>query len=447
MMIVKSSQFLTHSPVTRFRKVKLLAWALASLFVQGESLRAEDWPQWRGSHQDGVSRVPAPGEAFRLPAAADYAWRIRAGEGFGSPVVAGGKVWVMDHQDGKEVLNCLDATSGQRIWKEVIDEAFKDNQGPAGPRSTPTVSGDRVLAVSCRGRLQCRNAETGALVWEKDYHRDFGALFIGETGEAQGAARHGNTAGVLVREGRVYALAGGLKEGAVVCLNLADGSLVWKALQGDVGYAPPVWAQVGGTDQLVCFLAHSLVGLDPAGGKLLWEFPMETRFSRHVMTPVVDEKAGLVAISSNQQGLIGLKLKAGDAAAWKVEEAWRNKEAAMNFSSPVLSQGNLYGLGAQRNLVCVEMASGATKWSETGFVSGSAGKAHASFLAWGSWILALLDSGELLAFQSNPAGLEIASRVQGCGQTWSSPALDGKALYLKDGIQGKGAFYRLPIAP
>ena len=59
------------------------------------AVRAEDWPQWRGLNRDGVCReagllqtFPADGLKVR--------WRAPVGWGFGSPVVAQGRVFLHD---------------------------------------------------------------------------------------------------------------------------------------------------------------------------------------------------------------------------------------------------------------------------------------------------------------------------------------------------------------
>src|ERR1051325_11225511 len=108
-------------------------------------LPAEDWPQWRGpardAHVPSAAKVPSS-----LPAEPKTVWRIKIGEGLASPVVASGKVVYMDHQQGKEVVHAAQIETGNPIWETPLDEAFKDTQGPVGPRCTPVVDGERVYA-------------------------------------------------------------------------------------------------------------------------------------------------------------------------------------------------------------------------------------------------------------------------------------------------------------
>ncbi|PYI85533.1 MAG: dehydrogenase, partial [Verrucomicrobia bacterium] len=74
---------------TALQKVAALALMLCL------TVRAADWPQWRGPNRDGVwsetgilKTFPAEGLKIR--------WRVPVGPGWSSPVVAGGHVYLTD---------------------------------------------------------------------------------------------------------------------------------------------------------------------------------------------------------------------------------------------------------------------------------------------------------------------------------------------------------------
>src|SRR6266446_257424 len=89
----------------------LLAAVLTLPLLMSTAMRAEDWPQWRGLNRDGVcgetgllQSFPAEGLKVR--------WRVPVGWGFSSPVVAQGRVYLVDSEvvkpSARECVHCFD---------------------------------------------------------------------------------------------------------------------------------------------------------------------------------------------------------------------------------------------------------------------------------------------------------------------------------------------------
>ncbi len=405
-----------------------MALIVAAATVQGQTT---DWPQWRGPNRDGHA-APGNRAPASLPAELKPRWQIPVGEGFASPVVAGAptdrRVFYLDLQGGKEVTHAIEAATGKELWQTPLDAVFKDDWGQ-GPRCTPVVDGPRVFVQSCRGELQCLDANSGAVLWRKNFVRDFEAVFMGETGPAAGATRHGNTGAPLMDGDRLIAQAGGLKGASLVCLQKASGEVIWRSQNDTAGNAAPVLANLGGVRQAISFTALGLIGVDAGNGSLLWRLPLNTRLGRHVTTPVVADD--LVIVGSYQLGLMAVKVTR-EGEAFKAELVWTNKEAATNFSSPVAAGGLVYGVGPRQNVYCVEARTGKLLWSQAGLIRASGDRAFASFIVIGGTLLMLNDAGELVLFAASPAGFQAAGRTQACGVTWCSPAYADGRLYLRD---------------
>jgi outer membrane protein assembly factor BamB len=395
------------------------------LLVGGWCLAA-DWPRWRGP--DGTGRVPAGVDVPKaLPSEPKIVWQVKIGTGLGSPVVSGAKVFYLDLQQGKETVHAADAASGGELWSAPLDEVFKDLQSAPGPRSTPVVDGDRVYVQSCRGEFQCLNVADGKVLWRVNFVKDFGAVFIGETGSATGASRHGNTGSPLVDGDRLLVAVGG-KDAGVVCFNKRDGHVVWKSQNDVPGYSGPVIATIAGTRQVITYTAEGVIGLDAGDGRLLWRSPVKTSFGRHVTTPIiVDDR---VVVSSFQAGLIGLKIsRQGDT--WNAERAYAAKGVAINFASPVAASHYLYGLGPNNVLFCVDVRTGERAWAKDVF-GDMLKTGHASFVVMNGNILTLSDGGLLLLVAADPKECRVISKVQVCGQNWCNPAYADGKLYLRD---------------
>ena len=399
-----------------------------ALFLCLNSACAADWPQWRGpdrtGHAPAGAKVPAT-----LPAEPKILWRIPVGDGHASPVMAEGKVVYLDHQQGKETVHAVAADTGKPLWSAPLDDTFKDSQSAAGPRCTPLVNDGRVFAQSCRGELKCLDLRDGKLLWRVNYVTNLGAVFIGEKGTAAGAVRHGYNGSPLIDGAHLITIAGGTNGASVACLEKTTGKTVWKSQSDVPAYAPPILETVAGERQVIAFTVDGLIGLSPADGTLLWRVPFKTTYGRHVTTPAVS--GNVVAISSHQFGLVGTRItRAGQD--FSATPAWTNKEAAINFSSPVVVDGFLYGVGPTKNLVCVEMATGRTAWTKTGYLNTSADKAHASFIVMGKNILVLTDSGQLVLIASDSSECRELGRLQVSGNTWCNPADAGGKLWLRD---------------
>jgi hypothetical protein len=134
----------------RMRNISL-RWPLAALCwlsLLSPSL-ADDWPQWLGPNRDSVWRET--GIVKRFPREGlPVKWRSPVSLGYSGPAVASGRVFLMDYVvragqvtnnadgrdrlDGSERVLCLDADSGQVLWKHE-DRFFLFNE-----------SGDLLLA-------------------------------------------------------------------------------------------------------------------------------------------------------------------------------------------------------------------------------------------------------------------------------------------------------------
>ena len=400
-------------------------------------LRGEDWPQWRGplrtGHVSAGARVP-----IALPSDPKTVWRLKVGEGFASPVVAGGKVFYFDNQAGKETLHAIKAADHQELWRVSADDVFQDEQGPPGPRCTPLVDGELVYAQSGLGELQCLRVADGQRVWRVNFRKDFGAAFLGEDSKIPGAAEHGYTAAPVVDGERLFACVGGTNGAGMVCFAKRTGQVLWQSQDDLAAYAAPMVATLAGVKQAVFFTVNGLVGLTLAEGKPLWRVEIKTSYGRNVSTPVIADD--WVVAGSYRAGLLGVKL-APDGSGVKVDTVWTNKSLALNFSSPIAVGRHLYGLGPAKNLFCVEIATGRLAWSKEGYFNSSPNTPHAAFLGTGNNILVCTDVGQLVLMAADPAAFHELGRAQACGFNWCNPAYADGRLYVRDGLKTTGNLF------
>ncbi len=414
------------------RRIGRAAWLLLGL-VGASGVEAADWPGWRGPSRDGHSATGGPA-LNGLPSEPRRVWRLKIGDGLAAPVVAGSRVYYLDAQETKETVHAIDRETAKEAWRVTLDDGFKNGQTAPGPRCTPLVDGDRLYVQSCRGELQCLSTSDGTLRWRVNFLRDFQSEAPAEVGDNKGAQRHGFTAAPWVEGNKLIALVGDTRGAGVVCFDKRTGQVLWKSQNDRAANAAPIVTTFAATEprQIVAFTVEGLIGLNLDNGALLWRVPMTTTYGRHVMTPVVVD--GIAMVSSKENGLIGVA-PAPDPVArrWNVPIVWEAKDILVNFSSPVAVQGHLYGLGAERNLFCVEIKTGAVKWSKGGFATQSAEKSHLALVVVGGSLLALTETGELVLVAADSTGYRELGRTQACGVNWCIPAYADGRLYLRDG--------------
>ena len=140
---------------------------------------------------------------------------------------------------------------------------------PIGPRATPTVDGDRVYVAGADGKLFCLDVKTGAIIWKKDYVKDYGA------DRRKWAFDWGFASAPLVDGDRLIALVGGQPDAKVVAFDKMTGKEIWRALSSttELGVAQPIIITAGGARQLIIWYPGAVASLDPETGKTYWEQP------------------------------------------------------------------------------------------------------------------------------------------------------------------------------
>lgn len=320
---------------------------------------AEDWPQWRGPMRDGKSAEK--GLLDKWPdAGPKLLWQTNdLGNGYSTPAAAAGKLFVICNKDSEnEVVVCLSHADGKQLWSTRIGGVGKNN-GPQypGARSTPTVDGDSVYALASDGSLACLDTKSGNTKWSKNLQRDFG----GKPGLWAYAESP-------LIDGDVLVCSPGGADSTVVALKKSDASVIWKAPLSEAdeaSYSSPTIANVDGVKQYVLFLSKGAVGIDAQTGKPMWRYSKTSDAQANVQTPV--SRDGFVYTAASRVGA-GLVKVTGNQSTPK--EVYFAKTMPSGMGGSVLVDGNLFG-SAGPTIMCIDYATGATKWQERGIGTSS----------------------------------------------------------------------------
>jgi outer membrane protein assembly factor BamB len=418
----------------------LLSWLVGCCvtFLGTNGVRGQDWPQWRGPNRDGkTTGFTAPAT---WPKQLTEKWKVTVGNGDAPPSLVGDKLYVFTRQGANEELRCLDASTGKEIWLDKYEAkpAEAPAGGPhAGPRCEPTVADGKVVTLGVRGMLSCLDASTGKVLWRKD---DF-----------KGARpRFYTSSSPIIVDGLCIAELGEEKNGAIVAYDLASGEQKWKWTGDGAAYASPVLLMLDGSKVIVAETDGNIVGVGVADGKPLWKTPFKVRYN--ACTPVVDGQT--IICSGMGKGTKALKIeKQGDALATK--ELWSNNQDAVQFNTPVLKDGFIYGLSGSDNLFCINAETGKTAWSVPkgpatarppmggdqppggrgrrgrGGMGGVVG--YGSMVDAGSVLMLLTPSMELIVFEPTDKKYTELARIKVAQTpTYAYPVVSGNRIFVKD---------------
>lgn len=379
-----------------------------AVFVWAGAAVAADWPQFLGPTRDGVTTETGLVEGItRGP---HELWRRPLGQAYSGVAVSDGVLYTLALEGDSEVLVALGAGNGLERWRVRLGPA-PENGGYPGPRATPTVVEDVVVALSSGGMLHAVGRADGRSRWTVDLVTTLGGV----------PPTWGYAASPLVAEGRVYLTVGGSSAG-LVALGLRDGAVVWRHAGFQAAYASPILASLGGVPQVVFFAAEGLVGLRPADGSLVWQHPWTTNYAVNASTPVLIGGERLFVGSGYGVGGAAL-LVSGSTAV----ELWRSKSMKTKTTTPVLYQGHLYGFNEDQ-LSCVSVVDGAQCWSASGYGRGS-------LLLAGDKLIVLDEQCRLGVIAADPTALRVIAQpkpILSHGPCWTTPAVSNGVLYARD---------------
>jgi outer membrane protein assembly factor BamB len=377
---------------------------------------AADWPQWRGPNRDGLS-----GETGLLKQWPDggppLAWTADGiGQGYSAPAVAGGRIYLMGEDAQSSFVHALDAKGGRIVWSTPVGKVGGNYEGP---RSTPTVDGDRVYALGQWGDLVCLSAADGTEVWRTNLVDDF----QGQMGDWQ------YTESPLVDGDRVVVTPGG-PQGAMLALDKSDGKPLWrsKGFTDQAQYSSIVNATIGGRPTYLQLTQKSLVGINPENGSVIWraDRPGQTAV---IPTPVYADDHVFVTSGYGVGGdLFKISQRGGKFTAQRV---YHKNDLDVHVGGVVLLDGHVYGTTDPGTLTCFELLSGKERWADEG-----PGKGATAYADGHLYVRNEGTPGDVTLVEATPKGYVekgFLKQPRGSGKnTWPPPVIADGKLYLRD---------------
>src|SRR5579863_2016495 len=394
-----------------------MVFILLLLLLTCAGVRGEDWPQFLGPSRNGVYSA-SDIRATWAKTGPVRVWKIEAGQGFSSPVVAQGRLILFHRVENRAVVECLDARTGHRIWASEYPTDYRDDFGfDEGPRGTPAIAGGKVYTFGAEGVLQCLDFATGKRLWSVDTRQKFGSS----------KGFFGVACSPLVDDGRVLLNLGGSNGAGIAAFDGNTGKTVWTATNDEAGYAAPVVATIGGARHALFFTRAGLVDIEPATGKIRFQFPWRSRSHASVNAAAPVVVGNLVFLSASYG--TGATLVQIDGAG--VKQLWASDDALSNhYATSVYRDGYLYGYHGRQeygqSLRSIELKTGKVQWNVDGFGAGTVTLA-------GDRLLLIRENGELVMAPASPKEFRPIARAQLLPAVVRSyPALADGKLYVRN---------------
>ncbi|MDP6446888.1 MAG: PQQ-binding-like beta-propeller repeat protein [Pirellulaceae bacterium] len=348
------------------------ALCLSVVFCLTITARAENWPQWRGPHSNGVSsetNLPIEWEKE------DATWRLPLpGPAGSTPVIWDERIFLTSVDKADNLLLLCVGVDGKEQWRRVVSRGNRNARGDEGNSASPSPSTDGKLVWTCmaNGALACYTVD-GERKWAVDLQERYGKYKIA----------FGMSATPVLDRGRLYVqLIHGegkpsTREAIVVALEAATGKEIWKhqrdsdaRAECEHSYASPMLYRHGGVEFLLTHGADYVIAHDLADGSEIWrcgELNPKANYNptlRFVASPVCSPN--LIVVPSAKNGpVFGIKPKQqGDITELEDSFAWKRPRGTPDVPSPLVDGDLVYLCRENGNLVCLDAASGDLKYEE-----------------------------------------------------------------------------------
>ena len=430
------------------------------------------------SSQMTVAQIGNPPVDWDTTTGRNIVWSVELGnEVYGSPVVAGGAVYVgADNSrqmnpaflEDSGVLIAFRVTDGAFLWQDVaprVERGLREFLLPS-TTSVPYVEGDRLYYVTAECQLRCLDTkgfgdrENNGPYREEIFKDNAAADIVWQLDmPALGVFPHEacNSEVLPLGDLLMVSTSNGQNEGhtrvplprapSLIAVNKHSGEVVWRAtgpgdqvLHGD--WSSPVAAHVNGRTQVLYGGGDGwLRAYDAASGHEVWRFdgnPKDARWlprsgvlsrSSIIASPVFADGRIFIAMGQspghgNAPSLIHAISPSGRGDVTKSGVLWTSREVGRVVGTPIVKDGLLYVGDLGGTVHCLDAATGVHLW-----------KHDTNDAIWGCLMLA----GDRL-YVGNAEGLmtvlraarrkELLGQIEMDAPLYSRPAVIGDALYL-----------------
>ncbi len=436
---------------------------IGTAWVQSPSqATGENWPQWRGPYQTGVS------DAENLPTTwsgtENIVWKtaLPAWSG-GTPIVWGDKIFLTSPTQGtgevttqppeprrgrrgrrggrgggrspggdELLLLCISRTGGDIVWQRELDTGNQLHRKGNDSSPSPVTDGKHVWVVTGTGAVAAFDME-GKEAWKRNLQDDYGKF-----GLMWGYA----SSPLLYKGALIIEVLHGYRTddpSYIVAFDASSGREMWRQerstdafAESPDAYTTPALLEHNGTTQIVISGGDYITGHNPETGKEIWRSgglnPHQEGNYRVVGSPLVVE--GIIYAPTRKRPLLALRAGGtGDITdshlLWKWEGA-----GAPDVPTPVCDGTHFYMVDDRGLATCLNAKTGEVVWGPERTAQGTV--SASPILADGKLYITN-EYGITTVIAAGPAFKILATNELDGSYTLSSPAVSGSNLFIRTG--------------
>ncbi len=388
---------------------------LAMYWAGSPSVRAENWPCWRGPRLDGTSfetQIP-----IHWSATSNVLWKTALpGIGHASPIVWDERIFTVAALNTQErILLCLNRNTGNIIWQRTVVQSPLETKHPLNSHasSTPATDGTLVYVAFLDQKEM--------LVAAYDFNGE--QKWVVRPGPF--ASKHGFCSSPILYKDKVIVNGDHDGDSYMVALSRSEGKTLWKVPRANHtrSYCVPIIRELAGRTQMVLSGDKCVASYDPNNGKLHWLIDGPTE--QYVASLVYSERAGLLFMTGGfpDHHLLAIKPDGlGNVTHTKI--VWRTNKGVAYVPSPIVEGDYLLIVSDSGVAHCFEAATGKLFWQER------LGEHHSSLTSANGLVYFLNDEGVMNVVRPGSEFDRLAHNKLG-EKTFASPAISQGRLFFR----------------
>ncbi|MFM2096046.1 MAG: hypothetical protein RIS70_3170 [Planctomycetota bacterium] len=400
-----------------------LIFSLTLMTIVG-SVRAENWPGWRGPRGDGTSREPnvptrwnAEGAAWKMPI---------SGVGHSSPIVWNDRVFVVSclPETNERVLLCIDATSGKTVWTTTVVKAplEKKHSLNSFASGTPVTDGELVYVSFLEADFASEQERTPGNMVVAAF--DFQGNRRWEVRPGRFASVHGYCSCPVLFEDKLIINGDHDGDSYLVALHRKDGSTAWQVAREHKtrSYVTPIIRNLDGRTQMIMSGSKSVVSYDPQNGERHWWIDGPTE--QFVASMVDNGKLLFLTAGFPEHHILAIRPD-GKGNVTDSHIVWRTNKGCSYVPSPIISGDYFLVVSDQGFASCFDAATGERHWMQR-----LGDKCSASLVEANGLVYFVREDGVTKVVRPGKKYEEVASNELG-EPCYASPAISNGKLYIR----------------